>query len=210
MNYLRAIGDYRSFKDALLLTTAITTIEALTGNANFVTPSPDLATLTAAKDDYQTKLAKANQKGSPLDISLKNEAKEVLADLLQKLAFYVNSVANGNLPLLLSAGLPLTQPRLAGMLPSVPERLRLSDGRLSGELRWDVDSLGRQVFYEYCYASEKDAAGEWLWSDRQTTTSSRKNLISGLTAGLIYAVRVRGVNTQGPGDWCTPETLIVR
>ncbi len=210
MNYLRAIGNFRSFRDAALLAVAITILEALRGNATYAAMVPDMVTMTAAKDDYQAKLAKANQKGSPLDKSLKKESKLALADLLQQLAFYVNTVAAGNLPKLLSSGFPLTQPRISGLLPGVPERLRLRDGRLSGEMRWDVDTLGTQVSYEYCIASEKDGQGEWLWGDRQSSTSSRGNIIVGLTPGVTYAVRVRGLNTQGAGDWCSPATLIVR
>lgn len=210
MNYLRAIGNFRSYRDAALLAVAITILEALNGNATYAAMVPSMVTVTSAKDDYQVKLAKANQKGSPLDKSLKNESKLALADLLQQLAFFVNTVAMGNLPKLLSSGFPLTQPRIEGLLPGIPERLRLGDGRLSGEMRWDVDTLGTRVSYEYCVASEKDETGEWLWGDRLPSTSSRGNLIRGLTPGVTYAVRVRGLNTQGVGDWCNPATLIVR
>ncbi|MFC6103518.1 fibronectin type III domain-containing protein [Olivibacter domesticus] len=182
----------------------------MTGNANFPDPTPALEDVQAAIEDYQEKLAKASQKGSPLDISLKNERKLILANVLKKLAFYVNSIAEGNMPMLLSSGFSLFAQPISGLVPSIPTRLRMSDGPLSGQIRFDFDKVGSNAIYEYCYAFQKDANGELLWSDRMSTTSSVKNMLQAVQPSITYYLRVRAINSNGVGDWCDPVSLIAR
>ena len=210
MRTLKVNTSFKIKKDAEILQYGLTIIAAMKDNANFPTPTPTLDEVQMAVDDYQEKLAKASQKGSPLDISVKNESKKALAKVLKNLAFYVNAVGEGNLPVLLSSGFPLSAQPIAGLLPEEPVRLRMTDGSLSGQIRFDFDKVDRAILYEYCYASERDANGDLIWSDRLTTSTSINNTLSPTQPGLTYYIRVRAVNRNGVGDWCEPVSLIAR
>ncbi|MCL4641362.1 MULTISPECIES: fibronectin type III domain-containing protein [Olivibacter] len=209
MRNLRVNSSFKSKRDAEILQNALTILQAMTSNTNFPEPSPSLTEVQDAVTDYQEKLAKASQKGSPLDVSIKNESKEGLGSVLKRLAFYVNSVAEGNMPMLLSSGFSLSAQPIAGLIPPIPTRLRLTDGPLSGQIRFDFDKIAGRVIYEYSNAKERDESGMFVWSDRKTTTSTR-NILSGLQPGTTYYVRVRAVNSNGPGDWCEPVSLMAR
>ncbi|GAA4803189.1 hypothetical protein GCM10023231_35210 [Olivibacter ginsenosidimutans] len=210
MRTLKVNTGFKIKKDAEILQYALTVMAAMTDNVNFPTPAPALGEVQTAVDDYQEKLAKASQKGSPLDISIKNESKQALAKILKNLALYVNSVGEDNLSVLLSSGFPLSAQPIKGLAPEIPTQLRMKDGPLSGQIRFDFGSVDRAMLYEYCYASERDANGDLDWSDRLTTSSSVNNILSPVKPSLTYYIKVRAVNRNGVGDWCEPVSLIAR
>lgn len=212
MRYIRAISGFKGMKDAELLKRALAILEAIGNNiALFAEPAPPIADVQAATDDYRNKLVASSQtKGLP-DISLKNEAKEKLADILQQLAFYVNTTANGHLPTLYASGFEVTSPRITGLYPGTPERLRTTDGQVRGTARFDFDRVaGAGMVYDYCYGvtSTEDETPEW--SEPKYTRSSRNNVIADLPRQQVVHIRVRAVNTTGIGDWCDAVSHIIR
>src|SRR5690606_782048 len=102
-----ARGGFKNIKDNDLLNLGGTVLLAMESNANFTTPDPDLAVVQAAYDDYKLKLETASRQGSPLDKSVKRDSKTALVGLLKRLAFYVNTVADGDLSIVLSSGFPV-------------------------------------------------------------------------------------------------------
>jgi len=210
MRTLKVNTSFKIKKDAEILQYALTVVAAMTDNVNFPTPTPTLEEVQTAVADYQEKLAKASQKGSPLDISIKNESKQALAKILKNLALYVNSVGEDSLSVLLSSGFPLAAQPIKGLVPEIPTQLRMKDGSLSGQIRFDFDKVDRAVLYEYCYASIRDAGGDLVWSERQVTSSSINNILTPVEPGITYYLRLRAVNRNGVGDWCDPVSLIAR
>jgi len=204
----RALIGFPGMKDDELMVAAHTIIGAMTGNPHFPAPSPSLEEVQDLLEDYATKLATAGNRGSMEDTALKNESKEDLARVLRKLGYYVNTVAEGHLSILLSSGFPTNKPFAPSLAPLPVEQVRLRDGRLSGQLRLDFAKQRNVRLYEYRY--RELAEEEMPWSDRFTTTSSRGNIIEPLKVARKYEVQVRAVNSQGAGGWSDTVAILVR
>src|SRR3546814_8573508 len=102
--------------------------------AFFAVPTPPLEELVLAVTDYNEKIDYINRKCSTYDVQAKNASREVLIDVLRRLAFYVNTTADGVMHQLLSSGFRLKDLPSALPVPGIPTRIRLVDGDLSGEL----------------------------------------------------------------------------
>lgn len=205
---MKALIGFGDMKDDQLSTAATTIIAAMTGNTNFPTPTPPLTDVQALLDDYSAKLAIARKRGSPEDTAIKDESIVPLVAALQRLGYYVNSVANGQLSILLSSGFATNSPSTPTVTPGVVDNVRLSDALQSGQARLDFAKQAKVRVYEYCY--RKVQVPEASWSDRLTTTSSRGNIIAPLEVGQYYEARVRAVNSKGAGDWSQTAVLLVR
>jgi len=201
--------SFDKMSDDAFATLGVTVITAMTANPNFETPSPALADVQVLVDDFRDKLA-VTRKGSPFNTSEKNHSRQLLETELKKLAFYVNTVANGALHIVLSSGFPVKQLRTALNIPAIPERLRLMDTAQSGQLRFDFNSVKSAWEYEYCYATETDEQGEPIWTDLFTTTRSRNNILAPLQPASICRVKARARNGKGISDWSEPVSLMVR
>lgn len=204
-----AITGFNRIADDALATLGLTVITAMTANPHFETPSPTLADVQTAVDDFHNKLTNT-KKGSPLNTSEKNYSRQFLEAELKKLAFYVNTTAGGALHIVLSSGFPVKQLPTSIDIPSTPERLRLSDTPQSGQIRLHFNSVKNAWEYEYSYATESDESGQPLWGDILASTTSRNNVIAPLQPGSICRVRVRSRNGKGVSDWSEPVSLIVR
>jgi len=204
----KALIGFSRMKDDELVVAANTILGAMTDNAHFPAPTPGLGDIQGLLDDFTAKLATARKRGSPEDTARKDEAKPLLADALQKLGYYVNTVAKGQLSTLLSSGFPTNATGSVGMIPSMVENVKLRDGRQSGQIRLDFASQQGVRVYEYRYRRSDDP--EAKWSDRFTTTSSRANVIAPLDIGVFYEFQVRAINTHGTGDWSNTARILVR
>lgn len=205
-----ARSGFKYLRDNDLLNQAGTVLLAMDSNANFPAPEPDLPAVQAAYDDYKGKLEVASRQGSPLDKSLKNDAKLELAALLKRLAFYVNTVADGSLSVILSSGFPVSGLPVRLLPPATPERLRLADWLQSGQAQLVFDPVPDAWMYEYAVSSQKEADGSIVWPDPFTTRKSRGNVIAPVTPGVMYYARARSRNGAGFSDWSEPVSLIAR
>lgn len=204
----KALIGFGEMSDDQLLTIATTILAAMTGNAYFPNPTPDLADIQLLLDDYSVKLAAARKRGSPEDTALKDDSADLLIAGLQKLAYHVNSVAEGKLAIVLSSGFLTNAQDTPTQTPNIVLNIQLSDTNQSGQMRLDFDSQKRVRLYEYCF--RKVSTPEEPWSERFITTSSRNNVIAPLEVGQYYEVRVRAVNGKGAGDWSNTARLLVR
>ncbi|SEM17214.1 hypothetical protein SAMN05216436_102127 [bacterium A37T11] len=205
-----AQGGFKQFRDNDLLNQGGTIVTAMTGNANFPNPVPALADVQAAVEDFRVKLEASSRKGSPLETALKNESREALVKLLKQLAFYVNTVADGSLSLVLSSGFPVTSLPSKPSVPPIPTRIKLSDWIQSGQVRLNFDSMPGAWMYEYTFTKDLDEQGTPIYSNSFTTTKSSGNVLAPLMPGLTYYIKVRSRNGQGVSDWTTPESIIAR
>src|SRR5690606_726898 len=100
----KALSGFKRWSDEQFSTLASTVYNAMESNPYFKTPLPELEDVKTVIDVYDEKLAMARRKGSPYDTAVKNEVRLELEKTLAELAFYVNKVAEGNLPMVLSSG----------------------------------------------------------------------------------------------------------
>jgi len=201
---------YEKWDDYSLSTLAGRTLTAMTGNESFPDPRPDMDAYALLVNDYRAKHQVTSNGGSRLEKEAKDNAKAAVAQAMKELAFYVNTVANGNREILASSGFELVSGRQPSTIPGIPANIRLLDGRVSGEMRMMFSSLRAAWEYEYCYATSLDGDGTPDWGEIIRTTNSRLNYINSLTPGERVYARVRARNNKGAGDWSEPVSLIAR
>jgi hypothetical protein len=183
-------------------------IEALTGNTNFPTPTPPLASVTGAINalDGAYSSAQAARQTAKEKTSDQNQKEDALNLIMAQLAAYVESVAGDNEQLVLSVGMDVRAPSIAGTEPpEQPQGLTPSAGDHDGELdlSWDKTTGAKS------YVIEKSVDPVTTTSWTHAGVSTRSNFTaSGLNSGGRYWFRVAAVNNNGQSGWSDPTTKI--
>lgn len=170
--------------------------DEMTGNANFATPSPSLADVTAARAALVSAIAEA-QSGAHAAIARKNEAAKELATMLVKLARYVNSVAGGDVDKAVSSGFELAKvPDPIDKLEA-PSKFEGATGAIAGEidLRWKGVRGGRLYAVYVC---DGDPTTSNAWTAVGTTTKARLT-VKGLITDRKYSFRTAALGVVGEG-----------
>jgi hypothetical protein len=191
--------ELKKKNDAELETFAQGIIAAMTGNANFPTPTPTLASVTAAIDAYSGTLQTITARQASLReaFSLKDQSRSALEQQLTFLANYVEIASQGDEAKIESAAMSVRSPSVPVGVPSMVMNLAPTAGDFPGtvDLTWDP-TTGASSYEVQCKLHE-DAA---QWSTFKIVTASRIT-VDGLTPGLLYAFQVRAVGAAGPGPW---------
>ena len=183
-------------------------IEALTGNTNFPTPTPALATVTGAINalDAAFNAAQTARQTAKEKTSDQNQKEDALNLVMTQLAAYVESAANDNEQLVLSVGMDMRAPSVASTdPPDQPQGLTPSAGDHDGEvdLTWDKVTGAKS----YVIEMSADAATPTNWT--HAGVSTRSNFTANrLTSGGRYWFRVAAVNNNGQSGWSDPATKI--
>lgn len=204
----QARGGFTNVPDDELLVHANTVLQAMDGNAHYPTPAPELAEVTAARDDFATKLGVARKRSGPEETSAKNDARRLLARLLKELAFYVSTTAAGDLTVLLSSGFRTTNYPQRGRVPAQPFGVKLIRGRQSGQLVCSVQKVPGTLYYEYRYGTKTAEEAEPNWGESLITTSSQGNVIAPADVTVRYFAQVRACNGYGKSEWSEPASCI--
>jgi len=209
MKYIRAKANFYRYADEKLVVAAAHILDRMENSSLFVDPIPSLAEVKEAYTDYFEKVIEAKNK-SRLSAAYKRESKRRLSDLLQNLAFYVNMVCDGDLAQLLSSGFPVLTGKRKGQSPDTPADPYLCDGRRSGEVGFGFKPVGRDMFYEYCFAMGVNDSGEPIWGEIHVNTKSFRSYMPGFTPGQYIYFRVRARNKHGHSRWTNPIRFLVR
>ena len=187
----KALTSFNKYSDAVLESKTHSIISSMTGNANFTTPVPALATLGAAATAYSAALIKAAT-GNRVDIADKNERRAALIALLRSLATYVNLTANGDRSMLISSGLELSKEQEPVTI-SKPENLQVVNGISPGELIVSINAVKGAYAYLHQYTTDENMAPN-NWINNPSTTS--KIILSNLQSGTKYICRVGALGTN--------------
>ncbi|MGV3761816.1 fibronectin type III domain-containing protein [Parapedobacter sp.] len=209
MKYQRAKAGFIRYPDGKLLVAAGRILQCMKNSTTFTDPRPSLAEIETAFEDYQQKVYAAAG-GGIFYSTAKRESKRRLSDLLQKLALYVNVVSDGHLPTLHSSGFPVLDRRRKGRSPDTPGQPFLRDGRKQGEVAFGFKPVGRDMFYDYCFATAADNRGNPIWGELRTTTRSWTDYADGFTPGSEVYFRVRARNKHGASNWTEPIRRFIR
>lgn len=187
---------------------ARTVVTSLTDNADFPTPSPALAVITAAIDDLETSAATVQSTRAKLktDISEQNEKEDALNGLMSQLVGYVQSVAGDDETKIHSAGMDARSAKgPASSDPTLPEALSATVGDHDGEmdLSWDPVPKAKS----YIIQVSVDPPTETSWQQAGVSTKSGFT-VTGLTPGTRYQFRVAAVSTGGQSGWSDPAIKI--
>ena len=192
--------------EILALTNQI--ITAMTGNVNFPTSNPSLASVTTLKNTAATKVAaqKAAQLTALQTTNDRDVALNALTAALGLLALNVENTSGGDAVKIQSAGMTVKSPASPQAVPTQVVNLAVSNGDNDGELDAQWDPVRTAKSYQVQVSADPITATSW----RDVTPSSvSKMVIDGLTSGARIWVRVRAINKKGQGPWSDPAVKIV-
>jgi len=181
---------------------------AMTGNANFATPSPTLLDMGTRITTADTKLGAFNaaQSAAKQATTEKNTALDNVRTGLRDWATYVQLTSGGAAEKIQSAGMDLKSSLTPTVLPSQVMNLALTAGDNAGEIDAQWDSLSNARTYQVETSPEPMTSSSWT---RQKEVTKSKTAIFSLTSGQRVWLRVRAVNPAGEGPWSDVATKIV-
>ena len=187
---------------------------ALTGNPLYPVPwiaqVPSLETLNAAYSAYQDAYHAALTKDT-LKIVLRDTLRAELTVLLKQLAPYLEVIAQGDLSILATTGYDLRRDIVhtgsVDPLPA-PSGFQVTHGVLTGTLNVQVTRLIGAGSYEV-QSTQCDPSIEANWQHVLSSKNASHILLSDLTPGQTYWLRVRAVGNHGDGAWADPLSIIV-
>src|SRR5690606_15063038 len=152
MKYIRAKANFFRYPDDKLIVAASWIIRCMKRLTIFIHSTPSIATIDEAYADNYQKLVESAGSSRLMKVQ-KRDSKKRLSDLLQKLVFYVNVVSDGDLVKLYSSGFPVLAGKQKGQAPNTPGDPFLRDGRRNGEVAFGFQPVGRDMLYDYCFAT---------------------------------------------------------
>jgi hypothetical protein len=184
-------------------------ITKMTGNANFATPNPPLATMSSLLADSQTKAAAyvAAVNAAEQVMTERDLAKKALADAYELLAAYVQNQSAGDEVVILSSGYDVRgTPIPVGPIGQVLN-LSVTEGDGPGMLDTQWDPTKGATGYEVALTTGADPATATYTQVALPTGS--KTTLTGQTSGTRVWIKVRAIGSEGPGPWSDPATKIV-
>ena len=167
----------------------------MTGNANFTTPSPTPAMLKTATDALEA----ANilrSTGAHLAVADLHAAEEAFDTLMTALGAYVDSIAQGDASIILSAGMETRKQRSPVGIPGQVHNLRghgiINIGMIA--LRWQ-SVYGKKTYNVYMKLDgEPDSAYKLVAQPTKANITFKD-----LQSAQYYWFRVEAVGTAGKG-----------
>ena len=159
--------------------------------------------LTTLQTTFLNAIEAAADGGTALTAA-KNAARVPLLAAVDQLAFFVQGICRYNLPLLLASGFPAASTNRAQTPLPMPAITGI-DNDSSTQLAVHVTPLDNAYTYEV-----QISTGTGAWQTVANSTQARTIMLTGLTTGTVYNVRVRGVGgSTGYSDWSLPVPRIV-
>lgn len=178
-----------------LLVKARNMVTKLTGNADFATPTPPLATVTTACDALQTAINAYDLNPGPAELTDRDLAFAEVKALIVDLGGYIQAASNGDLAKIKSAGCIVRKsPSPIGKLPAPASVVALSTayaGRI--EVRWN-GVKGRNTYSLEVCSGDPNVAANW---SLLTLTSKNRHTAEDLVSNTVYHFRVRAIGAAG-------------
>ncbi|MFA5795228.1 MAG: fibronectin type III domain-containing protein [Candidatus Brocadiia bacterium] len=187
--------------DKIALATRIVT--AMTGNANFTTPNPALADITAKttalRTSYNDALSKRAQAKAATDL-MTNDEKELDRSLMLE-SLYVENESVGDDQKISSAGMNIRHIAAPIGELQAPKKLSAKAGYNDGEI--DLNWKPVRGARSYVVEITTDANVPTSWKHKTNVTESSAT-ITGLASGGKFWFRVAGVGAAGQGPYSDP------
>lgn len=165
---------------------------------------PSFGVFEAAANDFSAKLAAAAD-GGKLAIAQKNEARSKLVTTLVAMAKYIEVHSDGTDSAILLTGFVPTKVRTPRSAPSVPQDVRVDEGKLSGQAVVRCNAVRNAAIYEVRYCLQ----GEKIWQYAPPSVKCTI-LIEGFFPGSVVCVEVRAMNGHGYSNWSDGAAKMIR
>ena len=183
---------YVRISDSNLIKLGNRIVQNMKGNANFPNPTPAQAVVETACQDFQSALNLAGRRDRTLS-SAKNDKKAALVGVLDNLAKYVTTVANGDKTILLSSGFDVTGVKGGQALPSIAALEVVVDQPGTATTRVKKVAGARAYIHEY---TPDPVTPNSVWTSE--TVTEREHTFSKLQSVVKCWFRVSavGLNKQ--------------
>ena len=181
-------------------------VTKMTGNSNFTTPNPSLATVSTAATALETAYNNSRGGDKTQMAIMRLRRKELLA-LMVQLGAYVQETSAGDEEVILSSGFDIVRPRTPK--PEVAGEVRdvqVSDGSVSGAVKVTWQKADNAVIYVVMISMSADFANA---EPKGITTKTQKE-IDDLNAGTTYYVRVLALGRERAGPLSETVSIMVR
>ncbi len=168
----------------------------MNGNNNFANPTPTVATVQGATDEFSVSIVAA-QDGTKENTANKNAMRAALILVLNNLAVFIQANGGGDETINLSSGYDVTKKHARVGLLAKPENFAVNAGPNSGSVKLSTNTVPKKAFYEFEYmvaGADENGVDGWFTQ----TSTKRSCIISGLMAGVQYSFRVAGAGAD-PG-----------
>jgi len=166
-------------------------VTAMTGNVNFTNPVPAVQELATATKNLSDAIEKARSR-EKLAVSVKNDMRIVLQQLLVELANYVNYTAAPDRSKLISSGLKLTGESRNKHLGTV-ENFTVTMGKNSGEVILKINSVENSKSYLHCYSPHPVTNDAWI----HAVSSSAEYQFEGLEPLKLFDFKSGALGSKG-------------
>lgn len=179
-------------------------VTQMTGNANYTTPAPTLASITAKANALEAALgAQATAQQAAKTATTNLETKEGEADAaVNSLSNYVWETSGGDEAKIQGAGMTLRAPKTPTTSLPAPQGLAVTAGDEEGTLDATWDPVPKSKGYEV--QTSPDPVTGTSWEYAETSTASKTSL-TGLPSGSKIWVRVRALGPKKiKSPWSDP------
>jgi len=202
--------DRLSTSDFLVISGSI--VNGMTSNSHFKEPWAGLgltldqltAAYTAYEEAYHASLTR-----DTIKIAQRNATRQTLTDILKRLALSLELMAQGDVAALATTGFELRHDIVHSnsneLLPA-PADFRVTHGQLSGTFDVHVAGLAGAGSYEVHIAHDNPNL-ESNWRHAISSVNSSHIIVTGLTPGQNYWLRIRGIDSNGGGVWSDPISI---
>jgi hypothetical protein len=183
---IRVALSFASFGDNDVNSLAILVIVCLKTNALFPNLPVSIAALTALQTAFQNAITAAAQ-GGKVNTATKNEARDALVSALRQTAAYVQSLAPTlTVSQVLSSGFDVAN---ANTTPSpLTQPVFTLDNSTTTQLAVYLTAVPNAKAYQVQYST-----GSGAWQEAGVYPNTKGIVITNLTPGTIYNVRIRAV-----------------
>ena len=182
-------------------------IKAMTGNANFKLPDPNLGDVQAAISSLQTTYTDANnlRQLSYAKTAEQNQQEKNVDMLLTALGNYVENASKGDEAIIKSAGIDTRAKAAPVGIPAMPLNLSAAEGDKNGQIKLKWKSV--KGAKSYVVHRTTNVADDAQWMQEQVVTKAAA-ISTGLTSGTQYWYQVAAVGAAGQGAWSDPATKV--
>ncbi len=201
----KPIRNFKSLPTLLFIDIVRTIIKNMTGNANFTTPTPSLASLTTKVDDLAKKEIAART-GGVLETKEMHDARTNLEKDIVNLGLYIALTADWDEAIMLTSAYPLTAEEAA---PPLRRDFWLKAGPRPGEVLAFCKVMVKAKSYIWMYyvgETETTLEKDWIFGSGTTRT---RITITDLDSQTKVWIRVCGITKDGLTPWLTAEHIIV-
>ena len=197
------ISSFLYCRDGDLIKITRRIIDSLKENTQFPNPLPVVAEIEKALEDYSVALSNAGGRDRVL-VSIKDDKKAILQQMLMELAYYVTHTAKGDKSLLLASGFDISADKTASqkMAPKLEVELDMT-----GQVTISIKKVTGARSYVHQYTADP-LTPQSVWISE--TTLKPEHTFSGLESGAKIWVRIIVLDKSGESIYWEPVSRIVQ